>query len=84
MVLSLVTVWVNKMRFLQVPDAFRQDEPHLDLRPVIKQGHRKNGGLIHMELLFLQVDYAWNELPQPHDLTALGLSKVKPRFSKPS
>lgn len=27
---------------------------------------------------------AWNELPQPQDLTALGLSNVKPRFSMPS
>ncbi|TWT42749.1 hypothetical protein Pla111_27220 [Botrimarina hoheduenensis] len=29
-------------------------------------------------------DQAWNELPQPHDFTALGFSNVKPRFSMPS
>jgi len=29
-------------------------------------------------------DQAWKELPQPHDLTAFGLSNVKPRFSIPS
>jgi hypothetical protein len=28
--------------------------------------------------------YAWNELPQPQDFTALGLSNVKPRRSMPS
>lgn len=28
--------------------------------------------------------YAWNELPQPQVLVALGFSKVKPRFSRPS
>lgn len=27
---------------------------------------------------------AWNELPQPQDFTAFGLSNVKPRFSSPS
>ena len=29
-------------------------------------------------------DQAWNELPQPQVLTALGFSNVKPRFSRPS
>ena len=33
-------------------------------------------------LFFQRVDYAWNELPQPHDLTAFGLSKVNPRCSR--
>jgi hypothetical protein len=28
--------------------------------------------------------YAWNELPQPQDFTAFGLSNVKPRRSMPS
>ena len=38
-----------------------------------KQAYRKETRRI--------IDYAWKELPQPHDLTAFGLSKVKPRFS---
>jgi hypothetical protein len=32
----------------------------------------------------IKTAYAWKELPQPQLLTALGLSKVKPRRSRPS